>query len=302
MSEHAAASRPAEVLTVSLSPASSGRRSQDAAAAASLPQLFRPAQGGRSAEGGQPAAGGGRSGPGCDVDVVDGAAPGWPQLIAQALDRPARGVLLSPPTIAAVADVTDLAARATSIGCPVVVATPFPYDPTVRDGLSRLRAAGGKLSFADSIVTVPGDGGGQPPGSALGAAFLAQLAAIRMITGGVPGLTMNYETDHAYCAAAIGDEMTVLLAGLVSGCAAPVLRVDLVGVRSRHTICLAEPFAAAPATFLSYGTSGMSRLPLSYESGLRSAWRNLHAAVTSAHPVRYGLRELIQDLALSGAG
>jgi hypothetical protein len=41
----------------------------------------------------------------------------------------------------------------------------------------------------------------------------------------------------------------------------------------------------------------MTRVPPSYESGLRSAWRNLHAAATGTEPVRFGLRHLAEVLA-----
>jgi len=72
--------------------------------------------------------------------------------------------------------------------------------------------------------------------------------------------------------------------------------VDLVGARYRHTACLTGTYAV-PATFRSHGRAGTSRPPVSYESGVRTAWRNLHAAVTSGQPVRYGLRDLALDLA-----
>lgn len=226
--------------------------------------------------------------------MIDAADPAWPRLVAEALDTQALGVLLVTPTIAAVAEIRGLAARAECVGCPVVVATPFPYDASVRNGLARLRAGRETLSFADSTVTVTADVHG--PRCALGTALVAQLAAIQTIIGPVCGLTMSYETDHAYSAVAACDKVTVSLAGLVSAYPAAGLRVDLVGVRRRHTIRVADPFAAAAATFVSYDASGMSRLPPSYESGLRSAWRVLHAAVTNAQPVHYGLRELARDL------
>jgi len=266
----------------------SGRRLTElAVAAASLPQLFRPA------------AGGGESGRPCDIRVVDASAPSWPGLLARALDTPVRGVLLSSPTVTDAAEVTALAARAERARCRVVVAMAFPYDATVRAGLSRLREEREPLSFIDSIATASGEGGALAPRSALGRAFLAQLAAVRTIIGPVPDLTMSQETDHAYSAAAARDGVTVMLAGLVSSLPAPAVRVDLVGPRRRHTICLAGS-SAAPATFRSYGASGMTRPLPSYESGLRSAWRNLHAAVTGAEPVRFGLRELALDLASAG--
>jgi hypothetical protein len=307
VSECAAASRPAEVLSVDLSSLSRQRRSAHVAAVASLPQLLRPVANGQGTAADRGPAGGGgpagdrgpgdgprESGPPGDIQVIDAADPAWPRLAAEALDRPARGVLLTPPALAAVFEVADLAARTESVGCPVVVATPVPYDTTVQNGIARLHADRETLSFADSIVTVTA--GAHGPRCALGAALLTQLAAIRMAVGPVSGLTMSYETEHAYCAVAACGEVTVSLAGLVSGYPVAGLRMDLVGARRRHAIRVAGPFAASPATFATYNASGMSVLPPSYESGLRSAWRDLHAAVTTAQPVRYGLRELTRDL------
>jgi len=253
-----------------------------AAAAASLPRLLRPAAG-------APA----------DIRVVDGAAPDWSGALARALDAAPRGVLLSAPAVVPAAEVDVLAARAARARCPVVVAAAFCYDPAVRDGLSRLRADGETFSLFDSMVTIPDYDSAGPLRSRLGRGFLAQLTAIRTITGPVPPLTVDRVTDEAYSAAGTRDGVTVLLAGVVSALPA-VLRVDLVGARRRHTICLAEP-AAAPAAFGSYGASGLVRPPPSYEGGLRGAWRALYAAVTSAQPVRFGLPELALDLAAAAA-
>jgi hypothetical protein len=280
----AAAARPAEALSVDASLFSARRQADVTAAAASLPQLFRPATGGQASE--------------ClpDIRVIDGAAPSWPGTLAQVLDTPVRGVLLSAPTIVPAAEVEALAARAESASCCVVVAMPFAYDVTVGHGLSRLQEQPETLSIIDSIATVSDSDGAQPPRSLLAQALLAQLSAIRMIAGTVPALTMNQATDHAYSVTGTSNGMTVMLAGLVSSVLRTALRVDLVGVHHRHTIRLAGP-SSAPATFLSYDASGMSAPMPSYESGLRNAWRNLHAAVTSSTPVRFGLRELAADLA-----
>lgn len=272
------------VLTVEAALFSARRQAGLAAAAASLPGLLRPAAGGQDP----------------DIRVIHAAVPSWPRTLGQALGTSARGVMLSTPTLVPAAEVAALAARAESARCPVVVATPFPHDPTVRDGLSLLREGQETLTIIDSVVTVPDDGALRP-GSLLGQAFLAQLAAIRTLIGPVPALTMNHASDRAYSAAGVRAGMTVMLAGLVSFLPAPALRVDLAGVRRRHSICLAEPPSAAPATFLSYGASGMCRPPPSYENGLRGAWRNLHAAVTGGEPVSFGLRELATDLESAAA-
>lgn len=267
----------ADVLSFEASLLSAGRQAALAAAAASLPQLLRPAADGREP----------------DIRIVDGTAPSWPRALAAALDARARGVLLTAPALAPAAEAEALAAEAESARCPVVVAMPLPYDATIRAGIARLRKDRETLSLIDATAMV-GDDGGLPPRARLGAAFLAQLAAIRTIIGPVPALTVNLRTDRAYSAAGTGDGVTVMLAGLISSLPAPVLRVDLVGPRRRHTICLAEP---APATFLSYDASGMRRPSPGYESGLRGAWRDLHAAVTCAEPVRHGLRDLAATLA-----
>ena len=268
---------PAQVLTVEAALFSARPPSDAAVAAASLPRLFRPEAPGAAS----------------DVRVVDGASPWWPRSLAQALDTPVRGILLTPPALAGAAEVTAVAGQAERTGRPVVVAMPFAYDAAVRDGLSRIGAEGEPLGFIDSIALVPDD---SARSSALGSALLAQLAAVRTVAGPVTGLTMNYDTDRAYSAAAVTGEVTVTLAGLVSSVGPPSLRVDLVGARHRHIACLTGRYAAS-ATFRSYGQAGTSRPPVSYESGLRTAWRNLHAAVTSAQPVRFGLRELALDLA-----
>ena len=271
--------RRTRVLSVEASLFSARPPSEVAVAAASLPQLFRP----------------GAPGIACDVRVVDAASPLWPQDLARVLDTPVRGILLAAPTMTDAAGVAAVAEKAENTHRPVVVAMPFACDAAVRDGLSRIGAEGEPLSFIDSIATVPDDGV-RTRSSALGAALLAQLVAIRIVAGPVPGLTMNYETDCAYSAVAVTGGMTVTLAGLVSAVGPPSLRVDLVGARHRHTACLTGPYAA-PATFRSYGPAGTSRPSLSHESGLRTAWQNLHAAVTSGQPVRFGLRELTHDLA-----
>lgn len=289
MNERAAPVGPAELLTVEEFPLPGRWPSGLAAAAASLPHLFRPAA--ASAEPGYP----------CDIRVVDGSAPLWPQMLARALDPKVRGILLSAPTMADAAEVRTLAARADSVGCRVVVAMPFAHDATVAAGLSRLRQDREPLSIIDSIATASAEGGDPGPRSALEQALLAQLAAIRTITGPVQNLVITQATDHAYSATAARDGTTVVLAGVVSFLPAPALRVDLVGPRRRHTICLPGP-GGGPATFRSYGASGMTCPPPSYESGLRSAWRNLHAAVTGPEPVRFGLRELALDLPRHRAG
>lgn len=268
---------PAQVLSVDAALFSAQPPSDAAVAAASLPRLFRP----------------GTPGAQSDVRVVHAASPSWPQALGQALDTAVRGILLTTPTLADAAAVAAVAGQAERTHRPVVVAMPFAYDAAIRDGLSRIGAEGEPLSFIDSVATVPDD---SDRSSALGAALLAQLAAVRTTAGLVQGLTMNYDTGRAYSAVAVTGGITVTLAGLVSAAGPPSLRMDMVGARHRHTVCLTGPYAA-PATFRSHGRAGTSRPPLSYESGLRSAWRNLHAAVTSAQPVRFGLRELALDLA-----
>lgn len=275
----AGAARPGSALTVgaaALFPAP--RLARPAAAAASLPQLFQPA-----ADPEKPA----------DILLVDGVDPSWPQALGRALDTPVRGVLLCAPTVVPTAEAQALAARAGEAGRPVVVATPFPYDAAARDALSRYGPTDSP-TLIDSVVTIRDDGDGRPARSLLGVAFLAQLAAIATITGPVPVLTMNLDTEHAYSATGTRDGLTVVLAGLVSSLPAPSLRIDLLGAHRRHTIRLADP---GPSTVVSYGPLGMSGMPPSYQGGLRNAWRNLHAAVTAAEPVRFGLRELAAVLA-----
>jgi hypothetical protein len=275
----AGAAHPAAVLTVEGSLFSSPRLAGPAAAAATLPLLFQPAAGPQ-----KPA----------DILIVDGAEPSWPRALGQALDTPARGVLLAAPTVVPAAEAQALAARAEDAGRPVVVATPFPYDPAVRDALPAFRDPAESPTLIDGVVTVHDGGDGRPARSQLGAAFMIQLAAIATITGPLPVLTMNLDTDHAYSAAGTRDGLTVVLAGLVSSLPTPLLRIDLVGAHRRHTIRLADP---GPSAVVSYGPLGMSRMPPSYQGGLRNAWRNLHAAVTAAEPVRFGLRDLAAVLA-----
>ena len=273
----AGAAHPRGVLTVGASLFSAPRLAGPAAAAATLPQLFQPAAG-------TPA----------DILLVDGAEPSWPRALGRALDTPVRGVLLCAPTVVPAAEAEALAARAEDAGRPVVVATPFPYDAAARDALSRFRDPAESPTLIDAVVTARDGGDGRPARSLLGVAFLAQLAAIATITGPLPVLTMNLDTDHAYSAAGTRDGLTVVLAGLISSLPTPLLRIDLVGVHRRHTIRLANP---GPSAVVSYGPLGMSGMPPSYEGGLRNAWRNLHAAVTGAEPVRFGLRDLAAVLA-----
>jgi len=272
----AGAAHPRGVLTVGASLFSAPRLAGPAAAAATLPQLFQPAAG-------TPA----------DILLVDGAEPSWPRALGRALDTPVRGVLLCAPTVVPAAEAEALAARAEDAGRPVVVATPFPYDAAARDALSRFGPTDSP-TLIDAVVTARDGGDGRPARSLLGVAFLAQLAAIATITGPLPVLTMNLDTDHAYSAAGTRDGLTVVLAGLISSLPTPLLRIDLVGVHRRHTIRLANP---GPSAVVSYGPLGMSGMPPSYEGGLRNAWRNLHAAVTGAEPVRFGLRDLAAVLA-----
>jgi hypothetical protein len=268
------AARPADALTVEAALFSDPRLAGPAAAAASLPQLFQPAADGR-----EPA----------DIVIVDGAEPSWPRTLGQALNTPVRGILLGAPTVVPAAEAQALAARAEHDGRAVVVATPFPYDAVAHDARLAFRDSAGAPSLIDAIVTVHDDGHGRPARSLLGVAFMNQLVAIATITGPVPVLTMNLNTDHAYSAAGTRDGLTVVLAGLVSSLPAPSLRIDLVGAHRRHTIRLGDP---GPSAAVSYGPLGRSGGPPSYEGGLRNAWRNLHAAVTAAEPVRFGLREL----------
>jgi hypothetical protein len=273
------AAHPPGVLTVGAGLVSAPRLARPAAAAATLPQLFQPA-----ADPDKHA----------DVLIVDGAEPSWPRVLGRALDTPVRGVLLCEPTVVPAAEARALAARAEDAGRPVVVATPFPYDAAARNALPAFRDPAERPTLIDAVVTVRDDGDGRPARSLLGVAFLAQLAAIATITGPVPVLTMNLDTDHAYSAAGTRDGLTVVLAGLLSSLPTPSLRIDLLGVHRRHTIRLADP---GPSTVVSYGPLGTSAAPPSYAGGLRGAWRNLHAAVAGAEPVRFGLRELAAVLA-----
>jgi hypothetical protein len=282
VSEPATEDRPAGVLSIDAPPPLAGRLDGVTAAAVTLPQLFQPAEAGRE-QGRLP-----------DIRVIDGAAPSWPAALGQVLGTRARGVLLCAPTTAPAAEVEALARQADLAGCRVVVAMPFAYDPTVRHGLSRLPHRPGPLSFIDAVTTVC-DSGTVPPRSLLAQALLAQSCAVAAITGTVPALSTNQATDQAYSVTGTSHGVTVLLTGLVSAALPAVLRVDLVGASHRHAITLAQS-PAAPATFVSYDASGMSRPAPSYESGLRHAWRDLHAAVTTGTPVRFGLRELAAGL------
>ena len=270
-----ASQRTAEVLRVDLSALAPSAWRTQAAVIASLPGLLS-ADAGRGENGAEP-----------DVEVVDGTNASWPGMVAQALGKARRGVLVSAPAAVPPVAASALAERADRAGCAVVVALPFQFDPGMRAGWLRP-----ELSLVESVLTVPADDGRL----ALRAGLLAQVAAVRSGTGDLSGLELRYDTPSAYLATGLAGATTVMLSGVRSPLLQHVLRADLVGIGSRHVIRLHENPLAAPTLFTSYGGSGMSRQRLSYSGGLRAAWRNLHAAVTAAEPVRYSLPELARDL------
>ena len=191
-----------------------------------------------------------------------------------------------------------MAERSARAGLPVVVAAPFMYDATVRGELSRLHVGLGALSLVESVVRVPAEGAAQGPEASLSIGLFAQVAAIGLTMPPLRSIEVHREKANAYLATGVTGKTTVLLAGLLSSLPAPVLCVDLVALEDRWTIRLDETAIAAPALFVSCSGTGLYRPPVSYESGLRAAWRNLHAAVTGNEPVRYGLSDLVGDMAL----
>jgi len=278
--------QPAEVLRVDLSALPPGARRTQATVLASLPGLL--------STGARP--GMDQAGPG--IAVVDGTAVGWPARVARAVAEGRRGVLVAAPTTVPTGEAADVAEQAGGAGCPVVLALPAQFDPSVRAGLASFRASATTLSLVGSLVTVPADGTAQPGRSLLRTGLLAQLAAVRAAAGRLSGLEFSRDTADGYLATARAGAATVMLSGLLSAVRGYLLQVDLVGVSGRCRIRLPDTPSAAPAFVESYAAAGMTRLRLSYAGGLRAAWVNLHAAITAAEPVHYGLPELAHDLAM----
>jgi len=201
-----------------------------------------------------------------------------------------------------VAEVNELAESSAQAGRPVVVAAPFMYDAAVHDGLSGMRADVGDLSLVESVVTVPAEGTDQGSEAPLYLGLLAQVGAIRLTVQLLRDVVIHFENAQAYMATSLVGNTTVLLAGLLSTLRAPVLCLDLVALRDCWSIRLDETTIATPAQFVSRSGSGLRRPCESYESGLRAAWQNLHAAVTRNEQVRYGLKDLVGDMDLVARG
>lgn len=211
-----------------------------------------------------------------DLHAIDGAE-GWPQRVAEAAERGARGVLV----VAPVAESADESVLAVARGVPVVLDHGWASSP----GILRARAA---LSETSAPVLV--DVAAAVERSAdLAEGLLRQLVVARALFGPIPKPTLVEQGPNAILAVGrtASSPLTFSVSVAPAGAAAATVKVVTSGGGLR--LHLPSSASARPALVTTVDASGATLQPTVWESPHRASWRRLARAVRA--------REVTDDLA-----
>ena len=263
-------------LTVALDTTDSAVAALHRAVLASLPQRFLVT--------------GKRVGECTDIVVVSGQEPSWMDRVGLAVDAGAKGILLAAPTAADPAQVRTLATG----GLVVAVDIRFAPDPSWAAAVSDIAVDARSASLIDSVVTVE-----KATESSLFAGLVEQLALVRSLFGSFDHLGCIHRTTRQHALVGHSGGAAVSLTAVASETPGSTLRMDVVSAARRWQAHFDDTALARPTEITLYDGNGALSRPLLYASGRRSAWMQLHAAITEQASIPYSLEDLATDLEIA---
>jgi hypothetical protein len=235
-----------------------------------------------------------------DVYLISSRAAGWPDRLERALRDGAAGVLLTGAGAAEPGVLESLARLAGQLAVPVLVDVRFAHDPTWAAASAELMRADAQEIIVDCLV----HGGADPAASAddgwsLVDLLVTQLTLVRALIPSADTLACAHSSAGSYAVCGEAGGAVVNLAGANSLIGAPSARLQVAGLDRRWDAVFNDGAVAQPTLVTRHTATGSFTLPVRYEGSRRSAWRQLHSAVTAGASVAYGLTELGMDRAVA---
>jgi hypothetical protein len=224
-----------------------------------------------------------------DVSVVFGSHSDWPLRADAALAAGVRGVLITRPIWTSRAAVRALAAKAAAAGNRIVIESAFLADPSWKKFVPTLREHAPDTVLIDSLRTVPSSTMATSDGQDLGAHCLEQVAIVQTVVGPISEVMLGEQTTEQYALSAEPAGRLINVIGVRSGAASDQLTLDLIGLARRWRVRFDNGAVARPTTVEMMDASGIHAAPLTYETGLRGTWLELHEAITVDGSVSYDL-------------
>jgi hypothetical protein len=219
-----------------------------------------------------------------DLVALDGSV-GWPERTVEAVQHPARGLMLVQPCPVARGEVPQTSP------VPVVIDYPFACNSAVP---SAARAFDGWE--ADAMVEVSSR---VSDAADAGRLLLDQLATLRRL--GLQPVSLDrltWASSGYYLRGSTHSGVPLLLSAHVTSGAPPHLKVRGLAPDRAVELTVPDPNTARPAVLVTTTSAGATTQPTLWESSHRAAWRRLHAAVVEALPTT-DLTDLRADLALA---
>lgn len=202
-----------------------------------------------------------------DLAVIDGSA-GWPDRLAAAVDRGARGAMIVNPLLSACSVVP------VDPGIPVVVDTAWAWNPAVREGASELGRLDGASSIDANVVT--------DPATDLRDVLLHQTVLLRSAGLDLEELSLIRRSDNGYDATGRrSNRGRISVTATLTNALPASAWVRAISEACSVELSIPDPSTAQPATLRVTDSSGDVLRPTHYESAHRVAWRTLHDLVVS---------------------
>jgi hypothetical protein len=254
-------------LTVNLDTSDSARAALHRVVLASLPQRFVITR---------------KRGADIAVVSVDG--------IGTAVAAGAKGILLVASTAVELPQIRDLAPG----DAVIAVDTRFAADPTWAATLADIAPDARTASLIDSVVTVE-----ELTERALFESLVDQLAVLRRLVGSFDRLGCIHRSSRQLALVGSASGVAVSLTAVASATLGSTLRVDVVSADRRWKAYFDDTALARPTEITLYDCHGARSRPLLYASGRRTAWIQLHAAITEKANVAYSLDDFATDLRIA---
>jgi hypothetical protein len=223
-----------------------------------------------------------------DVFLIASMASDWLDRLSGAVRRGAKGVLVTGSGTADTDALREAKAAAAVSGTSIVVDTASWYDPNWKRALAEIAADSGRGAILDCVAHAPRS-------ALLADVLVGQLSIVRPLLDESPALELVHASVLHYAICGESGDTVVNLVGAASLPGAPPLRLQVASLERRWDVLFADASTAFAAAVTRLDASGSFMLAPIYENSRRSAWRELHAAITDEGPVSYGLGELIAD-------
>jgi hypothetical protein len=225
-----------------------------------------------------------------DIVVVSGQEASWMDRVGLAVDAGAKGILLAAATAADPAQVRSLVTGSLI----VAVDTRFAADPSWAAAVSDIAVDARCASLIDSVVTVE-----DATERAFFAGLVEQLALVRSLLGSFDHIRCIHRTARQHALVGHSGGAVVTLTAVASQTPGSTLRMDVVSAARRWQAHFEDTAIARPTEITLYDGNGALSRPLLYASGRRTAWMQLHAAITEHASFPYSLEDLTTDLEIA---